>query len=83
MRAIFGVLSLLVVLMVVGILVKKQLGSTQQAIPALVVPGAASTANRPEATVPEQSQQTQQQLKQSVESALQQARPIADEKTEK
>ncbi len=80
MRVIFGVLSLLVVLMVVGILVKKQLGATQQAIPALVVPGAASTANKPASTLPEQSQQIQQQYKQAVEGAMQQARPMLEEK---
>lgn len=82
MRAIFGVLSLLIVLAVVGVLVKKQLASTQQAIPALAVPapGGGSTATQPAATVPEQSQQIQQQYKQAVEGAMQQARPMPEEK---
>ena len=82
MRAIFGVLSLLVVLMVVGILVKKQLASTQQGIPALAVPapGNESVATKPSGTLPEQSQQIQQQVKQSVEGVMQQARPMPEEK---
>ncbi|MBC7609967.1 MAG: hypothetical protein H7228_10415 [Polaromonas sp.] len=82
MRAIFGVLSLLIVLAVVGVLVKKQLMSTQQAIPALAVPAtsAESPAAKLAATVQEQSQQIQQQYKQAVEGAMQQARPVPDEK---
>ena len=82
MRAIFGVLSLLIVLAVVGVLVKKQLSSTQQAIPALTLPApsAGSTDTKPAATVQEQSQQIQQQYKQALEGAMQQARPMPEEK---
>ncbi len=82
MRAIFGVLSLLIVLAVVGLLVKKQLSSTRQAIPALAAPapGAEGLAIKPAATVPEQSQQVQQQYKQALEGAMQQARPMPEEK---
>ena len=81
MRAIFGVLSLLLVLMVVGLLVKKQLASSQQSIPALTLPapalsGAASTPAKPVGTVQEQSLQIQQQYKQAIDAALQQARPV-------
>ena len=77
MRAIFGVLSLLLVLAVVGLLVKKQLVSTQQALPALTLPSAPS---KPAGTVQEQSQEIQQQYKQALDAAVQQARPVPDDK---
>ena len=75
MRGIFSIVGLLVVLAIVGLLVKKQLG-TQVAVPA--APGMpAVSANAPPQV---QSQQAQQQVKQAVEGALQQARPIPEEK---
>jgi len=75
MRGIFSIVGLLVVLAIVGLLVKKQLGS-QVAVPAPAgMPGVSSTA-----TPQVQSQQIQQQVKQSVEAAMQQARPMPDEK---
>jgi hypothetical protein len=79
MRAIFGVLSLVLALGVVGWLAKTQLGSTRQVVPPLVVLGA-EAARAPAANVREQSQQIQQQIKQSVEAAMQQARPLPDDK---
>lgn len=69
MRALFGIVGLLVVLAIVGVLAKKQLGGA-----ASVVPGAT-----PGATPQQQSQQVQQQIKQSVEGAMQQARPMPDD----
>jgi hypothetical protein len=69
MRALFGIVSLLVVLAIVGVLAKKQLGGTTA-----VAPGAT-----PGATPQQQSQQIQQQVKQSVEGAMQQARPMPDD----
>ena len=83
MRAIFGVLSVVVVLGIVGWLTKTQLASTRQVIPRLAATGAHSAsvpASAPAATVREQSQQIQQQIKQSVEAAMQQARPVLDDK---
>ena len=90
MRAIFGVLSLLLVMAVVGLLVKKQLASTQQAIPTRTLPalatsapttsGAESTPAKPVGTVQAQSQQIQQQYRQAINAAMQQARPVPDEK---
>ena len=78
MRGIFSIVGLLVVLAIVGLLVKKQM-STQIAVPA--APGMPATsaisANAPPQV---QSQQAQQQVKQAVEGALQQARPMPDEK---
>ncbi len=69
MRALFGIASLLIVLAIVGVLAKKQLGGT-----ASVAPGAA-----PEASPQQQGQQIQQDIKQAVEGAMQQARPIPDD----
>ena len=85
MRAIFGVLSLVLVLGTVGWLSKTQLTSTRQTMPSLATPGgnlSSVPASAPAATVREQSQQMQQQIKQSVEAAMQQARPMPDDKKE-
>lgn len=67
MRAILGVLGLLVALGVVAVVAKKQLTAQQQTIPASAV------------SVPQQSQHIQQQYKQAIDSALQQSRPMPDE----
>ncbi|MCW5648266.1 MAG: hypothetical protein KIS62_00825 [Ramlibacter sp.] len=74
MRMIFGVLGLLMVVLIVGVLAKKQLGAVS-APP--VVPGAAAVpAPAPGAT----PQQQVDQYKKAVEGALQQARPMPDDK---
>ena len=91
MRAVFGMLSLVVVLAAVGLLVKKQLGGSYLAIPALASPtsttsttsptsldGRASTVVDPTATVKVQSQQIQLQYKQALDSALQTPRALDD-----
>ena len=70
MRAMFGVLGLLLVLAIVGLLAKKQLGTASPTLP----------QTTPGATVQQQSQQVQQQVKESVEAAMQQARPVPDDK---
>lgn len=89
MKAIFGVVSLLVVLALVGILAKKQLESsrTMPSVPGLNAPQVTSPerstptdASGSANTVQQQSQQLQSQVKQSVESALQQPRPMPDDK---
>lgn len=82
MRAVFGVLSLVVVLGIVGWLTKTQLASTRQAMPQLALPGAnrsGEAVSAPIATVRDQSLQMQLQIKQSVEGAIQQARPMPDD----
>ena len=71
MRIVFGVLSLLVVVAIVGVVAKKQLTS----IPA---PAAAGTENGVSAPSGTPRQQVDQ-FKQSVESAMQQSRPSADD----
>lgn len=64
MRALFGVVSLLIVLAVVGTLVKKQLGTASQP----VAPASPSAS----ATVSEQSQQLQDRVRSDVTKALDQ-----------
>jgi hypothetical protein len=83
MKGMLGLLGLLLSLVIVGLLVKKQLTSTQQAVPALQVPmagGSQSSASAPSTTVGGQSQQVQQQFKQAIEGVLQQPRTMPDEK---
>jgi hypothetical protein len=83
MKGIFGLVGLLLSLALVGFLVKQQMTSTQQSLPALQVPasvGSQPSASAPAGTPAEQSQQLQQQVKQSVEGALQQPRSVPDEK---
>lgn len=63
MRALFGVISLLVVLAVVGMLATKQL----KAVGSAAAPGASSPVN-----LPMQSQQLQQRVTDDVAKALQQ-----------
>ena len=75
MRGIFSIVGLLVVLAIVGLLVKKQLG-TQVAVP----PAPGMPAVSADAPPQVRSQQAQQQAKQAVEGALQQARPMPEEK---
>jgi len=81
MKGLFGLVGLLVALAIVGLVVKKQLAATQQSVPVLAVPmpaGADGAASVP--TVREQSQQIQQQYKQAVEGAMQQPRPMPEDK---
>ena len=78
MRFFFGLIGLVVVLAIVGTLVKQQLASQKAlapALPALQVPGTPA----PTGNVREQSQQIQQQYKQALEGALNQARPEPDD----
>jgi hypothetical protein len=77
MRAVFGIISLLLVLLIVGSLVKKQWVATTAPIPALQTPGSAAPAGAA-ATQREQAQQIQQQIKQQVE-ALQVPRPLPED----
>ena len=73
MRIVIGVLSLLVVVAIIGVLAKKQLGAIAPgAVPAAAAPGTViSPAGTP--------QQQVQQVQQAVQGAMQQARPMPDE----
>ena len=66
MRAL-GLIGLLLALVIVGVLVKKQLGAMAG------TPAVDSSAQAP------QPQQIQQQFKQSLDAAMQQPRPVPDD----
>jgi hypothetical protein len=71
MRAIFGVLALLVVVAIVGLLAKKQLSAGVAPPPSGAVPGAMAPAATPTQQV--------RQFEQAVQGAMQQPRPLPDE----
>jgi multidrug efflux pump subunit AcrB len=77
MRAIVGFVGLLVVLAIVGLLAKTQLGS-QARPPAASASDVSVPAVTPGSKPQQQSQQVQDQFKQSLEGALQQTRPMPD-----
>jgi hypothetical protein len=70
MRAL-GLIGLLLALVIVGVLVKRQMGSMGG------TPAAADA--RPQLSQPQQALQVQQQFKQSLDDAMQQPRPMPDE----
>ena len=73
MRGVFSLLGLVVVLMLVGLLVKKQMAPA--ALPAPV--GAASAPAG--GTVVQQSQQIQRDVQKAVVDAMQQPRPMPED----
>ena len=77
MKTVFGVLSLLIVVAVMGILARKQLTAITPTQSTSAMPAGVAVAP---STTQQQSQQLQDQVKKSVEEALQQARPEIDEK---
>ena len=71
MRIVFRVLSLLIVVAIVGVLAKKQLGSgTAPSTPAAAVEGAPTVQGTPKQQV--------DQFKKAAEAAVQQPRPAED-----
>jgi hypothetical protein len=78
MRIMFGLMGLVVVLAIVGILSKKQLGAVSN----IKVPQTTEVPITvdPNASVKAQSQQIQDQVKQQAENAMQQSRPEPQEK---
>ncbi|WP_029524883.1 hypothetical protein [Polaromonas glacialis] len=81
MRLVFGMISLLTVLAVVGLLAKKQLAAlTAKQDSALARQAAAVPAGSLGIKNPQlQSQQIQEQVRQSVEAAMQQPRTVDGE----
>lgn len=85
MRMVFGILGLVITLAIVGMLTKKQL-SAVNAIQVPTVSGSSgsaadgNTAGPNAATVQQQAVQIQQQYKAAAEAALQQTRPMPDDK---
>ena len=73
---VFGILSLLIALVIVGLLAKKQLGSLAGPTALPAVPGASASAA---AIAPANPQQQVQQFKQAVEAQMQQARPMPED----
>ena len=80
MRAVFGVVALLVVLAIVGVLATRQLRATGQAVGSAV---SGASAQVPAATVPEQSQQLQQRVQSDVSKALEAGAAARREEAEK
>ncbi|MDD2879185.1 MAG: hypothetical protein PHQ58_02000 [Rhodoferax sp.] len=80
MRGWFGLVGLLLALVIVGTLVRKQMTAVRVTLPTLETPaiGPANASPTP-GNVAQQNQQIQQQMKQAVESAMQ-ARPMPDDK---
>jgi hypothetical protein len=80
MRGLFGLVGLLVALVVVGMLVRKQMTANRVAVPTLDTPTTAPVNASPaQGNVVQQNQQIQQQIKQAVEGAMQ-ARPVPEDK---
>lgn len=83
MRAIFSLLSLLIVLAVVGMLVKKQFDSVATNTAPVHNPAgqirAADSPAVPSAAMPQVQNLQIQQVKQNLESSMQQSRPLPDE----
>ena len=84
MKALFGLVGLLIVLAVVGLLAKKQMSSVNEIkLPSVSAAEATSPltpALNPSGNVQQQSHQIQQQFKAAADAALQQARPMPDDK---
>ena len=80
MKAVFGLLSLVLVLAVVGVLARKGLHSSQETLTQQTQQAPAGH-NQPSGTgnVREQSQQIQQDYKKALDSALNQPRPESAE----
>jgi hypothetical protein len=85
MRAIFSILSLLLVVAIVGFLAKKQMASVGNIqVPSVTAPAASGDAVAPKidpaGNAQQQSQQIQNQVKSAVEAAVNQSRPVTEEK---
>jgi Na+-transporting methylmalonyl-CoA/oxaloacetate decarboxylase gamma subunit len=72
MRMVFGVLSLLIVVAIIGVVAKNQLKSASPSAAAATQAGVVAPAGTPKQQV--------EQVRQSVENALQQSRPVDDTK---
>lgn len=83
MKGLFGIASLLLALVIVGLLIKQQLGANRMATPVLTPAASSSSAAGADAapvTVRQQAAQTQQQYKQALEAAMAQPRAEPDQK---
>lgn len=80
MRAVFGVVSLLVVLAVVGLLAARQL---RTAAPIVAMPGAANASTPAASNVRDEARQIQQQVGADVAKALEQGAAARKEEADK
>jgi len=83
MRMVFGLVGLLVTLAIVAVLARQQMAATRTAVPSqatatgLHAPAPGASA----ASVRDQSQHMQQQIKQQMDGLMQQARPMPDDES--
>ena len=80
MRILFSVLGLLVVVMVIGIVAKKQLAAVNQPLALPVATGNPPAGTPPAGALVQSPQSAASQVKQSVDAMLQQPRPTLEEK---
>ena len=81
MRALISLASLLLVLAIIGVLVKKQLATTQAPVPALQAPGTAAPTGSVGAQSQQIQQQVQQQVQQQMEGLMQKPRSLPDDES--
>lgn len=87
MRAAFGIIALLLVLVVVALLARHQLTATQKPLPQMAVPSVSSRGHGQQASAPlnaaQQSQQIQQQIGDSVNQMMKQRTEQLDQQEQK
>ncbi|WP_311221164.1 MULTISPECIES: hypothetical protein [unclassified Acidovorax] len=79
----FGLVGLVVALAIVAVLAKRQMAAPQLAVPALptVTGSPQSPASAPTGSVRDQSQQIQQQVRQQMDTLMQQPRPMPEDES--
>ena len=85
MRAFFSLLGVLIALAIAALVIKKQLDATQHAIPVPEVPASAAFSSntlngKPGLAGQPPTQQILQHYREAVEGALQQVRPLPEDK---
>lgn len=81
MRGVFGLAGLLIALLIIGLLVKKELNATQRTLPTMQQPAAQDSAGQgaaPAGMVVQQSRQFEQQYKNALQGALRKSNPAPD-----
>ena len=79
MRSIAGVLSLVIVLLLVGVLAKKQITGLSPSVATLPTLPTGLPPPSPGDTRQQQAQEVQKQFKEALDSALRQPRPMPDD----
>lgn len=81
MRMVFGLVGLLVALAIVAVLARQQMAATRTAVPSQAPGLQAPAPGASAASVRDQSQHMQQQIKQQMDGLMQQARPMPDDES--